>query len=426
MLLRSNDSLSYFVALAAAASPLLAQQPCESFPRSGSSSDTHIASAPNGTVWYADRMANLLVRVNADRTHNSFTPNTAQRGTVTAMTVAPDGRVWYATAGAGTVGFIAANGSAGREWPLPRASGPAVGRLLPSEMVAATDGTIWVIDPVQNLLTRVTGDGVATPFPVPREGSRGLLPSNIAVDAAGAVWFASSGRDLLYRFVPNTSAFTTVALPSAQLQPKRIAIASDGAVWIAVRPQRDSGQVLRYDGTSFTALTIGPGRAEYLLPDRSAGVWFSKPLTSTVGYVTALGAMATMTCGAVGPLVFGPDRRPWSLGSSMLVLPASLTPSTNTVALGPPNAERLRREAGMVEVVPTDGLAARIRDSRGTVYLHLTSNDRNCGKRGGRRGGARSRIPSSRVSTCAACQRWFGLTTAWRRSALPGYSPRVR
>jgi streptogramin lyase len=356
----------------------LPAQACESFPRSGSSSDATLVTAPDGAVWYADQQANLLMRVSPDRRSSGFAPNQQATGAVSTMSVAADGRVWYAKAGTGSVGYITATGAAGEEWPLPRASERVIRRWLPQSMIAAPDGAFWLIDPTRNSIARVTSSGAGEEFPVPTERSAGLLPSNIVRDRDGALWFASSGRDALYRFTSATGQFDRVALPGSRLQPKRIAIASDGAIWIAIRAQQDTGRLLRYDGTTFTEYAIGPGRADYLLADGAGGVWFSKVIYSSAGYITANGASASIACGAVGPLAFGPDRRPWSLAASMLILPASLAPSTQVVARGTPSADALRREAGTVEVVPSADLGARIRASRGTVYLHITSDDRGC------------------------------------------------
>jgi hypothetical protein len=148
---------------------------------------------------------------------------------------------------------------------------------------------------------------------------------------------------------------------------------------VALRAQRDSGRMLRIDrARAVTEYNIGPGRADFLLADDRGGVWFTKPIYSSAGYVGADGALSTIACGSVGALTFGPDGRPWSLGASMLILPAVLAPQTTVRVAQTPSADALRRHAGTIEQVTADGLAARVRATRGTLFLHLTSDDRRC------------------------------------------------
>jgi streptogramin lyase len=378
----TTRALRAVIAVIGGAGALQAQQ-CDIVPRSGSSSDVTLASAGagRGPVWYVDQQANLLMRMDAARTLRAFPPNDKATGEVTTAAVATDGTVWYAKRGrdAGAVGFITADGASGREFPLPRAPGRTVGAVMPQSMRIDRSGNIWLVDPVQNVVARVTPTGTVTHAPFPAERSSGVLPSNLALDADGGVWVASMARNAVYRMDPSSSAFERIAISGTARQPRAVAVASDGAVWVALKPERDTGRVLRIDrARAVTEFAIGPGRADFLLADERGGMWFSKPLYSSAGHISSAGALATITCGTVGALAFGPDSRPWSLGASMLILPASLTPQTTVVALPSAPAEAMRRHAGTIEQVPAAGLAERVRSSRGRLFLHLTSDDRGC------------------------------------------------
>ena len=178
------------------------------------------APGPDGNIYVAVMFGNKIARF--DTKTKTFTEWDLPEGARPhGLLVDRDGQIWYTGNGNGTIGH------------LDPATGKVVEHKAPSggdphTLVLDEQGIIWFT--VQNgqrigRLDRGTGK-------VSEYRSRGN-PYGIAVDRAGIVWFCQLAGDRLGRLDPKTGKITEIAM-GAGSQPRRMAVAPDGGLWVTL------------------------------------------------------------------------------------------------------------------------------------------------------------------------------------------------
>ena len=171
--------------------------------------------------------------------------------------------------------------------------------------LAVHGSQVWMTDFNNDALWRYDiPSGTFTRFDVPE-------PSDVVVDAAGIVWFATPLESAIGRLDPQTGAVT---LTPTGLVPRQLTVAADGQIWFTARftPQG----VGRLDPatnlvTEFPLSNVGP-QGIAAAPDGS--VWFTQETKGNIARITNDG---TITEGKVvkGSEPFGitvePDGDPW-------------------------------------------------------------------------------------------------------------------
>ncbi len=71
----------------------------------------------------------------------------------------------------------------------------------PQGIAVTGDGIIYVAEPENRRLRRITAEGVVTTLPRPAAaaGGSGFRPSNVAVDAAGDIYAADSTASVIWK-----------------------------------------------------------------------------------------------------------------------------------------------------------------------------------------------------------------------------------
>lgn len=132
--------------------------------------------------------------------------------------------------------------------------------------LAAGAGAIWVVDEIDNSVTRIdpaSANAVTATTPV------GQGPTAVAV-GAGAVWVANTQDGTVARINPRSGA-AMATIPVGE-RPTGIAV-GDGAVWVA---NNLSGTVSRIDpATNRVAATVAVGEAPYGVTISRGLVWVS-------------------------------------------------------------------------------------------------------------------------------------------------------
>lgn len=194
----------------------------------------------------------------------------------------PNG-VLYFTSNEAELGRITTSGSV----VLPAVAMPQSNVLAGN--LAAFGDNIWITDFNNNSLWRyVISTGAFTQYPLP-----GALPSEVAVDAAGIVWFTESDARQIGRLDPVTGVITHTPTTSV---PRGIAVASDGQVWFTARfaPQavgrlNPASNVV----TEFPLTNTGP---QYIAASPDGSMWFTQ---NTLGNIARIGNAGVITEGKV-------------------------------------------------------------------------------------------------------------------------------
>jgi streptogramin lyase len=333
---------------------------CESFVRRGSDEDQSMARAPDGAMWHVDVARNELVRVTRTQTSTAFKPNDPASGTINSVAIGKDGKIWYLKSEKVRLGWINANGSAGRELTLNPPDGYGGDAGSARGLRAAPNGELWFYDPLRMYVARVDAAGVVKFFQGPA-GSTMFMPTGVAPAPDGTVWISVAIQNAVYRLNPANGQFQRFAMQKPDSMPTQVAVDQDSAVWV-LHQGHTHGTRVSAKG-EITTFDLGREVPEDLLPDGKGGLWFTLPRTGMLGYRAADASVLRSKCG-VSPrtLAFTDDGKLWITGlGSMLIAKTSVTGGVNKVR----------------DVKPDD-FEQRARDSRGTVIVQFTSFDRNC------------------------------------------------
>lgn len=186
-----------------------------------------LAIAPDGSV--VARFDDLVARFDGE----TWTPlkdrETLPQSylTHTALDVSPvDGAVWVGTGFWGGIGSVSRfDGSAWPTWAVPRVQrGSNMGA---SAMTVAPDGSLWVM--LGATLTRASGEGVWSLFPLPIPPETDSPTTSMAVGSDGTVWI-SRWDGLLLSF--DGSSWTMDSLGENPWIVWEIEVAPDGTLWV--------------------------------------------------------------------------------------------------------------------------------------------------------------------------------------------------
>lgn len=137
----------------------------------------------------------------------------------------------------------------------------------PEELVAGTDGGIWMTDPPLSRVIRVAPDGRVETWPT------GGTPSASAAFTAERLWFADRAAGRLSGIGADGSVVHRQLLAGAA--PDIVAVGPEGSLWFGDAERPEAGSVspsgavtvwpLAAADERVLALTVGPGQALWLL-----------------------------------------------------------------------------------------------------------------------------------------------------------------
>ena len=347
--------------------PAASAQTLQFFPYpDGTTYSTGIATAPDGTVWFADEGgadAPNLIRLD---------PAQAQAGTSNGMQVFPtpnftggnssccvkiirslsydptSGRVWFAHSG-GVIGFAQASAvSPGTESGMHVLKSFDLG-VFPGQIVAGNNGDAWVAENNANSQSHPTfpeaGNRIARVVTNGSDVSLEEAPNlakqtgtwdssrfdakvnGIALDGAGKPWFTEeSGGNAGYRIGTFNSAYTEwlVTPPSgsnAVVGPRDIVVANDGTKWFT---NTTTKSLVKFDTSSGTP-TMTHYAPSTFAPELSGGtpgelakasdgtLWLTVP--NGVGQQAGIVRIDPANASATAYLL-GTDKRPLDVTAS--------------------------------------------------------------------------------------------------------------
>ena len=244
----------------------------ERFPKGSRSTEPiGIAVDASGKVWVTDAATVSIVAMSATGEVQSVKLGTpiARLG---RMAAAPDGAVWFAESTSYSITRM-------KNGELTRYAIDSV-RGGPYGVAVAADGTVWATLQSGNSLLRIAPDGKTTEHEIPTPG---VSPTDIAVDAAGAVWFLEFPTDRIGRF--QNGKFEELALAEKKLGLTGLATAPDGAVWFGMLRKGSIGRLRDGQMVQFRLPREG-ARPYSVAVDKAGNVWYAD-ITGYVGMLPA-------------------------------------------------------------------------------------------------------------------------------------------
>jgi virginiamycin B lyase len=230
-----------------------------------------IAVDSKGRAWVTDAATASIVAVSATGEVESIRLGTpiARLG---RMTAAPDDSIWFAESTAYSITRL-------KDGELTRHAVDSV-RGGPYGVAAAADGAVWATLQSSNSLLRIAPDGTTTEHPIPTPG---VSPTDIAVDAAGTVWFLQFRTDRVGRF--SAGKFEEYAVSEAKSGLTGLAVAPDGSVWFGMLRKGSLGR-LRAGAFAQFKLPRENARPYSVAVDAAGNIWYAD-ITGYVGMIPA-------------------------------------------------------------------------------------------------------------------------------------------
>ena len=216
------------------------------------------------------------------------------------------------------------------------------------DLTTGPDGNVWFTSPQLDKISRITPDGVVTPFAVPSGSAPGQTEGPSAIDTGpdGNLWFVGGTRSIGRM---STSGQVTMFPGTDDMYIDGGFVAGpDGAIWFTQFPNRTIDRITM-DGTysSFTdpnikgganALAVGPDGNLWFSTDRSTIGKVTLTPTAPVapGFIRATGgyAQATVTWGPASSTGGGSPITGYTVTSSPGAKTCSTTGATSCVVGG--------------------------------------------------------------------------------------------
>lgn len=162
---------------------------------------------------------------------------------------------------------------------------PTVG-AQPFGVVSLDDGTAWFTELGGDALGRVDILGRVDEFPLGREGA---MASMIAA-SGDSLWFTMNAAGAVGHVRGGDAAIAVTELPRQPSGPVGIAVASDGAVWVAQILGDALARIAR-DGTVSEVGLPGGAKPHAVTADGEGGIWATLWGTDQVAYVSTDGKL---------------------------------------------------------------------------------------------------------------------------------------
>jgi virginiamycin B lyase len=256
-------------------------------------STSGITRGADGNIWFTEQTAASIGRITPAGAilelpvsaavgtptgpYAGYSLVTSANGAPTTITTGPDGLMWFTEKGAAKIGRLNPDSST-TEFAI---SGSAIG------ITAGPDGALWFVEEGANKIGRVTTTGAVTEFAVPTANS---LPFAIAAGPDGALWFAEFGANKIGR-ITTAGAITEFAVPSPNSSVYTIVNGPDQALWFT---ESDANRIGRLD----PAADSSPLVSAVLPTSRSVSVGatataFATLINSATTSATGCGIVAT-------------------------------------------------------------------------------------------------------------------------------------
>jgi virginiamycin B lyase len=236
------------------------------------SAPRYIATGSDGNRWFTESSEFLPATI------GRITPSGAvtEFGPACPFCILNDiaqgpGNILYYTSNDPILGRITTSGDFLDPVPMPQSDAVAGN-------IAAHGNRIWITDFNGDNLWRYTiGTGRFTQFPVSQ-------PADVAVDAAGIVWFTAPDEPGIGRLDPQTGA---LSLTATEGFPREIAVAANGEIWFTERFVPLAVGRLDPATNTVTEFPVTPGVGpEGITASPDGSIWFTQTTKGNVARIT--------------------------------------------------------------------------------------------------------------------------------------------
>lgn len=232
-----------------------------------------IAVDAQGVAWFTDPTEVQISSVRTDGHIQSY-PLGTPIARLARLAIASDGAVWFAEST--SFSFTRLKDGQFRRH-VPRQSMGA-----PYGVAVDSQGNAWGTLQSANQIVKISPTGEMTDYEIP---TRGSAPSDIAIDAAGRVWFLEFRSNKIGSFADGK--FTEYAVPGEWSGLTGLAVAPDGAIWFGMLRAQSLGR-LRNGEFKFFRMPRDTARPYTLAADAEGNIWYA----DISGYVGKLAAHA--------------------------------------------------------------------------------------------------------------------------------------
>lgn len=222
---------------------------------------------------------NIVGRIDTDGDVTEFSTPTPESAP-TSIKVAPDGSIWFTERAANKIGRLDPQSGEIVEYEIPTPSS------APTGIAVAADGAVWFTEKMASKIGRFDPETKSfTEYPTPSPNAE---PSTVVVDDLGNIWFDERGADTINRMNPKTGEITSYKIATKGSRVIGLVPDPRGYMWFLElaahkvgRLDIASGQIVEYTiPTKFAS----PFKATL---DRHGRLWFTQAYGNRIGVLHA-------------------------------------------------------------------------------------------------------------------------------------------
>jgi virginiamycin B lyase len=246
------------------------------------SAPTSIKRAPDGTLWFTERVGNNIGRLDPlSGRITEFPVPTATAG-LTGIAVGGNGLVWFTEKNASKIGQLNPATGEIRELPTPHPEAE------PSTVVVDHQGNIWFDERGANNLVQLNPNtGAMRQYQVPTKDSRviGLVP-----DRRGYLWFLELRGNKVGRLDVATGQIVEYTIPSSLAAPFKAVLDRHGRLWFTEAFGGKIG-VLQGDKLFEFALPSKDSMPGGIEIDAEDNLWFTEQVGNAISMIPGAAAL---------------------------------------------------------------------------------------------------------------------------------------
>jgi len=247
-------------------------------PTAGSVPDG-ITPAPDGNLWFAERLGNKIGRLTPTGLFTEFPVPTPDSEPL-ALVVAPDGNVWFTEFKGNKIGRITPSGVI-TEFGIPTTD------PKPHGITVGPDGNLWFTELNADKIARITAEGDVTEFPIPTGNS---WPSIITSGPDGNLWFGEWKGDKIGR-ITVAGVVTEFSTPTAGSQPHGITVGPDRNLWFTEFGSSGMGRITTAGVITEFPIPTGSSKPAFVAAGPDGNLWFTEYNGERIGKITTSGVI---------------------------------------------------------------------------------------------------------------------------------------
>lgn len=247
-----------------------------------------ITAAPDGNLWFAERLGNKIARITPTGAITEYPVPTPDSEPL-AVVVAPDGNVWFTEFKGDKIGRITPDGDI-TEFAIPTAD------ARPHGITVGPDGNLWFTELNANKIGVITLAGQFTEFPIPTPNS---WPSIITAGPDGNVWFGEWKGDKIGR-ITLAGVVTEFTTPTPLSQPHGITVGPDGRLWFTEFGSSSIGRISTSGDIDEFAIPTTDSKPAFIATGPDGNLWFTEYNGDRIGRITPAGAITEYVLPSAG------------------------------------------------------------------------------------------------------------------------------